>query len=107
MRSPLGSLPTPADALDAPDWPAGGGFDTLPGERPHVRVPPPRTAELMEAQPPKPAPQLREESVAVEAKPERSGLAAFFGFTPKPQPETEPQDAKPSRKGWWQRPADK
>jgi ribonuclease E len=105
MRSPLGSLPTPADALDAPDWPAGGGFDTTPGERPHVHIPP-RAVDVMEAEPPKPAPQLREEAPP-ESKPERSSIAAFFGFTPKPQPESEPTDSKPTRKGWWQRNADK
>jgi ribonuclease E len=105
-RSPLGSLPTPADALDAPDWPAGGGFDTTPGERPLVNIPP-RAAELLEAQPRKPAPQIREEATAPETKPERSSIAAFFGFAPKPQPESEPADAKPARKGWWQRTDDK
>ena len=104
MRSPLGSLPTPADALDAPDWPAGGGFDTLPGERPHVHVPP-RAADVMEAEPPKPA-QQRDEQTA-EPKQERSSIAAFFGFTPKPAAESEPAETKPTRKGWWNRNADK
>jgi hypothetical protein len=104
MRSPLGSLPTPADALDAPDWPAGGGFDTLPGERPHVHIPPPRAADVMEAEPPKPAPQREE---AAEPKQERSSIASFFGFTPKPAAEAEPTEAKPTRKGWWNRNAEK
>ena len=106
MRSPLGSLPTPAEALDAPDWPAGG-FDTQPGERPRVHVPR-RSGDLTEAEAPtKPAPILDEQPVA-EAKPERSSIAAFFGFGAKPPTtDSEPADSKPSRKGWWQKGADK
>ncbi|MBI1211613.1 MAG: Rne/Rng family ribonuclease [Alphaproteobacteria bacterium] len=105
-RSPLGSLPTPADALEAPDWPASGGFDTTPGERPQVHVPP-RAVDVMEAEPAKPVTQPRAETPALEPKPERSSIAAFFGFTPKPQPEGEGAETKPARRGWWQRDADK
>jgi hypothetical protein len=106
MRSPLGSLPTPAEALDAPDWPAGGGFDTQPGERPRVHVA--RRGDVMEAEAQKKPTPPREEP-STEAKPERTGIAAFFGFSPKPTPaaEGETSDAKASRKGWWQRPVDK
>ncbi len=106
MRSPLGSLPTPAEALDAPDWPASGGFDTQPGERPRQHVSK-RGGDVMEAEgPPKP-PQGRDEPTPPEAKPERTGIAAFFGFAAKPQNDGDATDAKSSRKGWWQRNADK
>jgi ribonuclease E len=106
MRSPLGSLPTPAEALDAPDWPASGGFDTQPGERPRSHVPR-RGGDVMEADAPKVPAQSREEPASGESKPERSGLAAFFGFAAKPQAENDGSDQRPSRKGWWQRNADK
>jgi len=105
MRSPLGSLPTPAEALDAPDWPASGGFDTQPGERPRVHAPQ-RGGEVLEAEAPKKQPPARrEETAPVESKP--SGIAAFFGFATKPQNESDTAESKPSRKGWWQRPGDK
>jgi hypothetical protein len=61
----------------------------------------------MEAEAPKPSVPVRDEQPLAESKPERSGLAAFFGFAQKPQTESEQTEAKPSRKGWWQRPADK
>ncbi len=51
--------------------------------------------------------KIREEATAPETKPERSSIAAFFGFAPKPPPESEPADTKPARKGWWQRADDK
>jgi ribonuclease E len=89
--SPIGHLPTPADALDAPDWPATGGFDTQRGERPqaHQPAPPP---------PPKPEPVPEP-----EAKPDRPSIASFFGFGPKPEetPAAPPSESRPERKGWW------
>jgi hypothetical protein len=61
----------------------------------------------MEADAPKKPTQTRDEPASAESKPERSGLAAFFGFAGKPQTESETADQKSSRKGWWQRNADK
>lgn len=120
----LGGLPTPADALNAPDWPSSGGYATSPG----VRPPAPRRHESFE-----PYSNLRNTEAPVpveleprvtEAKPERTNtLASFFGFGPKaeaPKPEpvevhTSPvesssaEPAKPEtssehrKKGWWQK----
>lgn len=58
----------------------------------------------MEAEAPK---KPSQDSTPAEAKPERTGIAAFFGFASKPQTEGEAAESKPSRKGWWQRGADK
>jgi ribonuclease E len=94
--SPIGHLPTPADALEAPDWPSTGGFDTSPGSRP------PRPRDI-ETPPPAVQPQ------PVEPKPaERpTTIASLFGFGPKaeePPPSPTPSgEPRPERKGWWQK----
>ncbi len=92
--SPIGHLPTPAEALDAPDWPATGGFDTRRGERPHhqerAAAPPPP--------PPKPAPAPE----PAEPKADRPSIASFFGFNSKPEEQSAtPSEPRPERKGWW------
>jgi ribonuclease E len=108
--SPLGHLPTPAQALDAPDWPATGGFDTTPGAAPRTYDAPrprrepavaPREAVYSDA-PKADAPR------AEEPKAERSSIASFFGFgANKPEEGDEGgSDSKPQRKGWWQRKPD-
>jgi ribonuclease E len=90
--SPIGHLPTPAEALDAPDWPATGGFDTRRGERPQAD--PPRVAPPLP-----PAPEPVAES---EAKADRPSIASFFGFGAKPEEQPPaPSEPKPERKGWW------
>jgi ribonuclease E len=113
--SPLGHLPTPAEAFDAPDWPATGGFDTTPGATPRSydaprfdQPPPPRREPAPEREAaysdaPKPeAPRVE------EPKTERSSIASFFGFGANKPEETEEANAepKPQRKGWWQRKPD-
>jgi ribonuclease E len=93
--SPIGHLPTPAEALDAPDWPATGGFDTRRGERPQNQPDAPRA----NVTPPKPEP-----APEPEAKPERPSIASFFGFGSKPEePASTPSEPQPERKGWWQK----
>jgi ribonuclease E len=91
--SPIGYLPTPAEALNAPDWPSTGGFDTRPGERPPA-APPPTV----------PKPETAPEA-ASEARAERPSIASFFGFGSKPdeQPSATPSEPKSDRKGWWQK----
>ncbi len=92
--SPIGHLPTPAEALNAPDWPATGGFDTRRGERP-APYEQPRSAPP----PPKAEPVAE---VAPEAKAERPSIASLFGFGAKPEEATPPNgEPKPERKGWW------
>ncbi len=95
--SPIGHLPTPAEALDAPDWPATGGFDTRRGERPPQHVEQPRVAA--------PAPQPKPEPIAeaaTEARAERPSIASLFGFGAKPEePGPTSTEPKPERKGWW------
>ena len=92
--SPIGHLPTPAEALDAPDWPAPGGFDTHRGERP---APLPEAPRVNVTPTPKPGP-----SPEPEAKPERPSIASFFGFGSKPdEPASAPSEPQPERKGWW------
>jgi ribonuclease E len=100
--SPLGHLPTPAEALDAPDWPATGGYDTRPGAPPPA---PPRSFEP-------PAPQQRREPEPVpepprleEPRPERPSIASFFGFGSKSD-DGATAEAKQQRKGWWQKKTD-
>lgn len=116
--SPLGHLPTPAQALDAPDWPGTGGFDTTPGAVPRsydaarFDPPPPRREPKVEqretayADAPKPeAPRVVE-----EPKAERSSIASFFGFggpkAEEPSEDTAADPKQPQRKGWWQRKPD-
>jgi ribonuclease E len=107
--SPLGHLPTPADALDAPDWPSTGGYDTTPGAPPPV----PRSFEQPRREP---RPEPREPAMAdapkadaprgEEPKQERSSIASFFGFGTKPEEsngEPEPSEPRPQRKGWWRK----
>jgi hypothetical protein len=118
MISPIGRLPTPAEALDAPDWPSTGGYDTQPGARPPV---------ARDFEPARKAPERREperkpqpEPVAVETRPEpkpdRPSIASFFGFggtksedsgasstASSANGETTATDSKPDRKGWWQK----
>jgi ribonuclease E len=93
--SPIGHLPTPAEALDAPDWPATGGFDTRRGERPQAHQPDAPRANVTPPPKPEPAPEP-------EAKPERPSIASFFGFGAKPEePANTPSEPQPERKGWW------
>jgi ribonuclease E len=108
--SPLGHLPTPAQALDAPDWPATGGFDTTPGATPRAydalrprREPAVAPREAVYSDAPKAdAPR------AEEPKAERSSIASFFGFGANKPEEGDDggSDSKPQRKGWWQRKPD-
>jgi ribonuclease E len=122
QASPIGHLPTPAQALEASDWPMTGGFDTLPGEAPPV----PRDLgsphfESVAAAPRRGKPEdergdvlapVREERASQapateEPKQERSTFASFFGFGTKPEDgSATPSEARPQRKGWWQRKAD-
>jgi ribonuclease E len=100
QMSPIGRLPTPAEALDAPDWPETGGYDTQPGQRPPVARDLPRP----------PRPEHRAEQLAtssddakVEAKSDRPSIASFFGFSPKPD-DGDSGEPKTERKGgWWQK----
>jgi ribonuclease E len=97
--SPLGHLPTPAEALDAPDWPATGGFDT------RVGAPPPRSFEAPRREPKAEAPAMTAPLPPDEPKQERSGIASFF-FGPKVEESESGADSKPQRKGWWQKKTD-
>ncbi|MCE9520836.1 MAG: ribonuclease E/G [Alphaproteobacteria bacterium] len=104
--SPIGRLPTPAEALDAPNWPATGGYDTVPGERPVVaRDSTPqyvRPAPRVQSYEPSSAPV----EVKTEAKVERPSIASFFGFGGKPEDGNgdASTETKPERKGgWWQK----
>jgi hypothetical protein len=114
VHSPIGRLPTPAEALDAPDWPSTGGYDTTPGAAPPV----PRSFEQQPRREHKPEPrehkpEPREPAMADapaaaradEPKQERSSIASFFGFGSKPEePAPEPTEPRPQRKGWWRKP---
>lgn len=101
--SPIGNLPTPAEALDAPEWPSTGGFDTRPG----VMPPAARRQESFE-----PYSGMRTAEVPIpveveprlgEPKPERSSIASFFGFGTKPEEPKVDTDDLPKRRGWWQK----
>jgi ribonuclease E len=95
QMSPIGRLPTPAEALDAPDWPATGGYDTQPGPRP------PRDLPARQ-----PAPVASGDDVKVDAKSERPSIASFFGFGAKTEEAsgTDGNEPKGERKGgWWQK----
>jgi len=106
--SPIGHLPTPAEAFDAPDWPGTGGFDTRLGEAPPTpRAEPPagRVASdtalaLMPESPAGDQPKPDDRRVA-----DRPSLASFFGFGGKSE-EGAPTEERPQRKGWWQKRAD-
>ncbi len=92
--SPIGHLPTPADAFDAPDWPSTGGYETNRGERPPMprNIEPPRHATPEPVVPPEPKPA------------ERTSIASLFGFGSKPEEPpaaNTPNEPKPERKGWW------
>jgi ribonuclease E len=104
-HSPLGHLPTPADALDAPDWPATGGFDTRRGEPPPVpsfHTPRRETHD----EPPRPAPKVEPPRIE-EPKPERQGLVAqLLSFATKSDDSAATSEPRPQRKGWWQKRSD-
>ncbi|MEQ1753038.1 MAG: ribonuclease E/G [Micropepsaceae bacterium] len=127
-RNGIGNLPTPAEALDAPDWPGTGGFATSPGAVPQAT----RRQDAFEpysglrhAEAPVP---VELEPRASEPKQERASIASFFGFGPKseskleqrpePRPETrterdtetveeagsaEQDSDQPKKRGWWQK----
>ena len=100
QSSPLGHLPTPAEALDAPDWPATGGFDTRVGAPPPARsFDAPRREQTVEA------PAMASAPPTEEPKQERSGIASFL-FGPKAEEGDSGSESKPQRKGWWQRKTD-
>lgn len=101
--SVIGHLPTPAEALDAPEWPRTGGFDTRPGKLP----PAARRSESFEpysglaSQPT--APAQESETRSSEPKQERSSIATFFGFGPKAEEPKPVEGNENPRKGWWQK----
>ena len=101
--SPIGHLPTPAEALEAPEWPRTGGFDTRPGKLP----PAARRSESFEpysglvSQPA--APAVESETRSSEPKQERSSIATFFGFGPKSEEPKPAEGNENPRKGWWQK----
>ena len=104
--SPIGRLPTPAEALDAPDWPATGGYDTSPGERPPVarELAPHHARRPAQVQTLETNPEPSE--ARSEAKSERPSIASFFGFGAKADEAggSDSGEAKPERKGgWWQK----
>ena len=101
QSSPLGHLPTPAEALDAPDWPATGGFDTRVGAPP----PPARSFDAPRREHHVEAPTMTAPPPAEEPKQERSGIASFF-FGPKADESESGSESKPQRKGWWQKKTD-
>ena len=127
----IGNLPTPAEALDAPDWPATGGISTSPGMQPHAS----RRNESFE-----PYSGMRTSDVPVpvevatrvpDARQERASIASFFGFGAKAETKTDAVEVTPvtasigsaeppsaagstpdsslsdesqaKRKGWWQK----
>ncbi|MBP6012162.1 MAG: ribonuclease E/G [Alphaproteobacteria bacterium] len=97
--SPIGHLPTPAQAFEAPDWPSTGGYDTTPGARPPV----PRDIDQPRYSAPKAEPS---EDKPAEPRAERPGIASFFGFGAKPEENGATDESgapKPERKGWWQK----
>jgi ribonuclease E len=114
--SPLGHLPTPAQAFDAPDWPSSGGFDTTPGatprtyDAPRFDQSPPRREPVAQPEPAYSEASKADAPRADEPKAERSSIASFFGFgTTPPKPEDNDDgggEPKPQRKGWWQRKPD-
>jgi len=112
--SPLGHLPTPAQAFDAPDWPASGGFDTTPGatprayDAPRFDQPPPRREPAAQPEPAFSDASKSDAPRAEEPKTERSSIASFFGFGATKPEESEDTggEPKPQRKGWWQRKPD-
>lgn len=110
----IGHLPTPAEALDAINWPSEGGLERVdgPAPAPVMRDLPATTLVVEDRSPP--------EEVVVrgaETRQERSSIASFFGFGAKPEksepppraevapPEPEAPDA-PKKRGWWQKRAD-
>ncbi len=105
--SPIGRLPTPAEALDAPDWPSTGGYDTQPGQRPPVA----REFEAPRRSSPAQTRGAETETLPPEARPEpkseRPSIASFFGFGAKPDENGgggDGNEPKPERKGgWWQK----
>jgi ribonuclease E len=111
--SPLGHLPTPAQAFDAPDWPASGGFDTTPGATPRTYDAPrfdkpPRREPVAKPEPAYSEASKPDAPRADEPKAERSSIASFFGFgAAKPEDNDDNGgEPKPQRKGWWQRKPD-
>jgi ribonuclease E len=87
----LGGLPTPAQALDAPDWPATGGFTTTPGQSPQRRS---ERSEPYSSMRTSDAPVPVEMAPrAPEARQERASIASFFGFGPKADVKADPAEA--------------
>jgi hypothetical protein len=110
----IGHLPTPAEALDAINWPSEGGLERIEGPAP-ATVPrdlPAATLVVEDRSPP--------EEVVVrgaETRQERSSIASFFGFGAKPEKSEPPPRAEvappapeatdaPKKRGWWQKRAD-
>jgi ribonuclease E len=81
----IGNLPTPAEALDAPDWPAPGGFARTPGITPDQAAPR-RPSEPYSSVRTTDAPIPDEiQARSQEPRAERSSIATFFGFGSKPE----------------------
>jgi ribonuclease E len=81
----IGNLPTPAEALDAPDWPAPGGFARTPGAAPDQPTPR-RSSEPYSSVRTTEAPIPDEvQGRSQEPRAERSSIATFFGFGAKPE----------------------
>lgn len=117
VTSGIGHLPTPAEALDAMNWPADGGLETVRGPAP---APLPESTPVARPTPPPFAPSPQTDTPVqriAEPRAERPSIASFFGFGPKVEkqdatPRTEPvppqeeaSDA-PKKRGWWQKRAD-
>ena len=87
----IGNLPTPAEALDAPDWPAPGGFVRTPGPAPEQPMPR-RSSEPYSSVRTSDAPVPDEvQARAQEPRAERSSIATFFGFGAKPEAQARPE----------------
>ncbi|MEQ1866158.1 MAG: Rne/Rng family ribonuclease [Micropepsaceae bacterium] len=102
QMSPIGRLPTPAEALDAPDWPETGGYDTQPGQRPPVVRELPRQQSARSDHKHE-QPTASSDDAKAEVKADRPSIASFFGFSPKPD-DGDGAEPKTERKGgWWQK----
>jgi len=114
--SGIAHLPTPAEAFEAA-WPGEGGQERMHGAPPEPTIR--RPVDVAPRREPVEVPSMPEEIAprGAEARPERSSIAAFFGFGAKPErsetgPRQEPpppdSDAPdgPKKRGWWQKRAD-
>ena len=112
--SGIAHLPTPAEALEAVDWPADGGHERLHGAAPEPIAP---RASEPKSQPAAVAVPEEVTPRAADAREGRSSIASFFGFGAKPEkaepaPKPEPAAAQPEvsdgpkKRGWWQTRAD-